>query len=111
MAAHLPLSLLVGLLYDAREFLQLGALVQSDVLPGDDLLLHFGHLVAQRLFVFVHVVVVEMLLNLGQFHYKMFFRVCRRCFVSVMMTVMVMATVCAFPPVSWTRRLLTPGAV
>lgn len=65
---HLPLPLLVGLLDDARQLLQLGALVQGDVLAGHDLFLHLGDLVPERLLVLVHVVVVEVLLHLKVQH-------------------------------------------
>lgn len=61
---NLSLSLLVGLLDDTRQLLQLGALMQGDVLPGHDLFLHLGHLVAERLLVLVDIVVVEVLLHL-----------------------------------------------
>lgn len=64
MPPNLSLPLLVGLLDDARQLLQLGALVQGDVLAGHDLLLHLGDLVAERLLVLVDVVVVEVLLHL-----------------------------------------------
>lgn len=61
---YLSLSLFVGFLNDARQLLQLGALVQGNVLPGHYLLLDFGYLVPEGLFVLVDVVVVEMLFHL-----------------------------------------------
>lgn len=60
----LTLSLLVSLLDDARQLLQLGALVKGDVLPGDDLLLHLGDLVAEGLLVLVNVMVMKVFLYL-----------------------------------------------